>query len=160
MEFQWGYKWKNNPLLLSHYSACGMFQLWWFSHNKHKVNCFSRCECTFLLHWPSLVNRNLGSFVNVEQRKGGKWGYTIVGGRLGVCSCSWSSNVFQSQVMNSISAFDGQMVSLQRVYGLYLQVSTLPSNGWLCKFNLCSLLISAVLGLFGLRSCLGDRANC
>lgn len=33
----------------------------------------------------SSVNRNLWSFVNVEQRKGGNWGYTVIGGRLAVC---------------------------------------------------------------------------
>lgn len=34
---------------------------------------------------PSSINRNLRSFVNAEQRKRDKWGYTITGGRLGVC---------------------------------------------------------------------------
>lgn len=41
--------------------------------------------------------------------------------------------------MDSVNAFeskDGQKVSLQRIYGLCLQDSAMPSNGWLCKFQL------------------------
>lgn len=63
--------------------------------------------------------------------------------------------------MDSVCVFeskDGQMVSLQSIYGLCLQVSTMADCA---NSNFCSVLIFAVVGLFGLiYSCLGDRANC
>lgn len=67
--------------------------------------------------------------------------------------------------MDSICAFeskDGQMVALQRVYGLCLPVSAMPAQTVADCTNskFCSLLISGVSGLFVLRSSwLGDRAS-